>query len=76
MFLSTKHYYSWEIESTNIFTEFMFFQSLTQRQDEDRAKLEQASELVSQVEQYKQMEVELKDSLAKVRIYLYPSGFY
>ncbi|XP_070207721.1 forkhead-associated domain-containing protein 1-like isoform X3 [Littorina saxatilis] len=40
--------------------------SLMQRQDEDKAKLEQASELVSQVEQYKQMEMELKDSLAKL----------
>ena len=39
-----------------------------QRQDEDRAKLEQASELVSQVEQYKLMEVELKDQLAKVHV--------
>ena len=42
------------------------FQSLMQRQDEDRAKMEQASELVSEVERYKQMEVELKDQLTKV----------
>ena len=42
------------------------FQSLMQRQDEDRAKMEQASELVSEVEHYKQMEVELKDQLTKV----------
>ena len=37
-----------------------------QRQDEDRAKMEQASELVSEVEQYKQMEVDLRDQLTKV----------
>lgn len=41
-------------------------QSLMQRQDEDRVKLEHASELVSEVEQYKLMEVELKDQLAKL----------
>nr|KAG5691839.1 hypothetical protein BaRGS_033443 [Batillaria attramentaria] len=41
-------------------------QSLMQRQDEDKAKLEKASELVSEVEQYKLMEVELKDQLAKL----------
>lgn len=41
-------------------------QSLMQRQDEDKAKLEQASELVSEVEQYKLMEVALRDQLAKL----------
>ncbi|KAL8571126.1 hypothetical protein ACOMHN_010587 [Nucella lapillus] len=41
-------------------------QSLMERQDEDRAKLEQASELVSEVEQYKLTEAALREQLTNL----------
>lgn len=37
-----------------------------QRQEEDQVKLEQASELVTEVEQYKIVEADLKNQLVKV----------
>ncbi|XP_025083413.1 forkhead-associated domain-containing protein 1-like [Pomacea canaliculata] len=41
-------------------------QSLMQRQEEDQVKLEQASELVTEVEQYKIVEADLKNQLVKL----------
>lgn len=41
-------------------------QSLTQRQDEEQVKLQQSSELVSEVEQYQHLEMELRSQLTKL----------